>query len=264
MTISTPSEFTASYWNEYIYTYQPTIIEELAKRRADTTLKAKVEAFWGDFFPSFLKDVTEQLAFFSRPIITPNMETRFFVDILPDFKLQPLFMEFPDKFASINESKYYTAKIHSFGQTKKGKPIVHKESLISFNDWEGKPMTDVQTIEGGALHQYHHDLFKQAFPEYRESIVDITNWFNTIRHDFSEYYYLGYLALGIYHGALFENFLLDDEKEIGFFIEKVIPSFREIERIFGMKPLISPVLPLTTAKLNEWYYYPPKEARQLF
>lgn len=253
---SMPLEYTASYWNNYLYTYQPAIIEELAKRRSNLELKAKVEEFWGDFFPPFLKNQTSQFAFFSRPIITPNMETRFFIDIIDDFKLQPLFMEFPDKFASINEAKYYTAKMHTFSETKKGKRHIEKQSLISFNDWEGKPMAEVRANTGTSLREHHHTLFKQSFPQYAESIVDITDWFNRIRYDFSEHYYLGYLALGIYHGALFENFLLDDEKEVDFFIKKVIPSFRQIERIFGMKPLISPVLPLTTAKLNEWYYYP--------
>ena len=50
--------------------------------------------------------------------------------------------------------------------------------------------------------------------------------------------------------------MLDDPREREFFIKKVVPSYQELEKIFGIKPLISPVLPIQCARFDEWYHYP--------
>jgi len=244
-----------NFWNNRIYSDQKTIISELNKRKNDIGLKKSVEAFWGEKFPDFLKHQTNQLAFFVRPTITPNMETRFFMDVVKDFGIEPLLLEFPDLFVTINKSKYHLGKTHHFRNLQSGEKIIEHKKHVDFNVWEGKLLTDVQTKEGINLQDLHHTWFYETFPNYTNKIIDISDWFYDIRTSY-DYYYLGFLALGIFHGVIFENFILEDVRERQFFLEKVVPSFIEIERIFGIKPLISPILPLSNASLDRWYHYP--------
>ena len=245
------------FWNKYLYTDQKTILAELESRKNNPLLKKQVEDFWGELCPDFLYN-EELKGFFARPIITPNMETRFFIDIAKDFNVTPLFMEFPDKFATVNKSKYHLAKPHFFFTSRKGTRVVERNGLVDFNKWEGKALAEVETFSGKKLKEIHNKLFSEAFPEHRENLVDISLWFDAVRNGYDDYYYLGFLALGISHGVIFENFMLDDERERDFFLSKVAPSFRKIEELFGLKPLISPVLPVSNAKLDEWYHYPKK------
>jgi hypothetical protein len=243
------------YWNEYIYTSQSEAILELNRRRSDPLLLKQIQEFWGEHFPSFI-DEAKPFGFFSRPVITPNIETLFFLDIVGDFHVSPILLEFPDTFTARNEAKYHAAKIHTFERSKKGHLILQKKSIIDFHHWEGKPINKIVLPSGINFCDYHHDLFNAVYPNSVPAIVDISEWFNKLRMEFSSYYYLGYLALSIYHGVIFENFLLDEMEEKEFFLKKVAPSFIKLEEIFGVKPLISPVLPLKNARLNEWYYYP--------
>jgi hypothetical protein len=61
--------------------------------------------------------------------------------------------------------------------------------------------------------------------------------------------------LFIVHGALFENFLIANKGEKDFFEKKVLPSFMEVAKYFGVKPLIFPLLPLSDENQEEWFYY---------
>lgn len=246
----------SDHWNTYIYTDQKTILSELEKRKNDPQLKKAVEDFWGTLQPDFLSESETPKGFFARPIITPNMETRFFNDIVGDFKVEPLYMEFPDKFVTVNRAKYHLGKTHHFFTSRNGNRVIEKKRLIDFNKYEGRHISEIETIDGEKLREVHHRWFEESFPEHKDKIKDISEWFDKTRNNYDDYYYLGFLALGIYHGVIFENFMLDDEREREFFVQKVIPSFKEIERLFGMKPLISPILPVSNAKLDEWYHYP--------
>ncbi len=252
-------------FNEYtpkIYTPISEIKLELARRQTDHTLRLAVEQFWGELFPNFLLDYTVPLAFFSRPTITPNFEFLFFLDIAELFSTPPLLMEFADKFVTKNEAKYYVASMHIEKSTRNGGTIFEKNTLIDIPYWEGKQLDTITTYHGNNLQKLHHELLIRQHPEFKNSIHDITVWFDRVRKHY-ETYYLGYLALGIYHGVIFENFVFDDEKELDFFEKKVLPSLDAIEEIFGIKPLIHPILPLRNAKLDRWYCYPQSTAETL-
>lgn len=71
----------------------------------------------------------------------------------------------------------------------------------------------------------------------------------------SKKFYTYYLSLFICHGILFENFSIrgDEEKLTS---DVVIPAVKELERIFGVKPLIVPLLPIEDENDPYWSYYP--------
>lgn len=244
------------FWNNYIYSDHQTIMSELESRRNNPKLKKAVEEFWGELAPEFLAHSENPSAFFARPFITPNMETRFFLDIASSFKAEPVLMEFPHKFATVNKAKYHLAKTHHFGTSKRGKKTIEKRKHVDFASWEGAPLAQVEMPDGRKLRELHHEWFNESFPEHSDKIVDISEWFDSHRNGHDGHYYLGFLALGLYHGIIFENFMLDDPREREFFMKKVVPSYHELERIFGIKPLISPVLPIQCARFDEWYHYP--------
>lgn len=103
-------------------------------------------------------------------------------------------------------------------------------------------------------------MLDDVAPGLSKNIVDITKWFNDTRYE-SEYYYLYYLALFICHGVLFENFLTNKE-ELEFTKYKVLPSFNKLSEMFGVKPLIVPVVPVEEETDQYWWCFP-KEVEKI-
>lgn len=237
-----------------IYTPLDEIASELKKRREDEVLKNKVSNFFG-VMPKFLQDENTQYAFLSRPVTTPNAEVRYFIDTLPVIQLEPLFLEYPGKFVSRNRDKRFLAKmplLSGFGK-KYGAKVTHKR-IVDFHKWEGKELRDVETLWGENLKGYHKKLFLSEYPHLEQNLIDFTEWFNEARTQ-NGHYYLTFLALFIRNGVLFENFLSGDSDEKKFFEEKVLPSFKKAVEIFGVKPLIFPLLPIKDEKSLVWFSY---------
>lgn len=232
------------------------IQSELEKRRSNNELKQKVEEFLGDDFPHFLIDTENPVAIISRAIFSPTMEMHYVMDILKSYQLEPKLLEYPGKFVSVNPEKLHLGKLRYFSKTKKGKTSRRVKTIVDFKKYDGRPMSEVETLDGVLLRDYHNRLFLNQFPE--SQIHEITDWFNKVRKKHGDYYYLGYLSLCIYHGVLFENFLFDIECEKEFYSKKILPSIRKAEEIFGVAPLIHPVIPLKNEADNSWLYYPDK------
>ena len=57
---------------------------------------------------------------------------------------------------------------------------------------------------------------------------------------------------------LFENFLFDEKEESKFTLDKFLPSFKKTIEIFGVKPLIVPLLPHEHEKSDLWFSYDEK------
>jgi hypothetical protein len=235
-----------------IYSTIDEIREELARRRLDPNLPLALKEFWGDHFPSFLVDLSSSHGFFSRPIITPNIETKYFLDVVRIFNIEPLLLEFPDKFVSRSKEKLFAGKLRSFDRHRP--QIKRTKTLIDFQAAEGKPIMGVDTVHGTPLLTYHQDLFAKVYPQYQDRKHDITDWFRTMRTSYPNYY-TGFLALFILNGVLFENFLLNDPGEKDFFEKKVLPSLRDVTKHFGYKPLIFPILPLKDERDTRWLEY---------
>ncbi len=230
------------------------ISREIDERRKNKRLMKKVEEFFGSNMPIFFGN--KPRAVLSRSIATPNMEFDRFLVLSGKLGLNQLILEYPDKFVAKNLNKYHLCKLFFFGKTrKKSSILVDTFKIINFNKMEGKNFSDIKTTWRESITDVHHRFLFSAFPKLTDKVVDFSKWFNHTKTQ-SEYYYLFFLSLFICHGVLFENFLPNDREESDFIDKKFLPSFKEAERIFGVKPLIYQLLPKNHEDDIYWYSYP--------
>lgn len=242
---------------ENFYTTLEEAKVEIWRRWNDKELRKKVEEFLSgdDILKVF---ASKPKAVLCRDIISPDLECLRFIDSAKEIGLDPLMLEYPeDKFVNKNSDKYYLCKLSFYkGKNKNGDNITSTYRIVDFNKAEGKKFCDINTVWGDSLVGFHHHLLEKSVPGLGDEIVDITKWFNTTRYE-SEYYYLYFLALFLCHGVLFENFLTNKE-ELEFTQKKVLPSFHKLEEMFGVRPLIVPVVPLEEETDQYWWCFPEK------
>ncbi len=239
---------------ENFYTTLEDAKVEIWKRWNNKDLKRKVEEHLNN--AEILKFFeTGPKAVLCRDIITSDLECLNFIDLAKKIELDTLFLEYPeDKFVNKNSDKYYLCKLSFFeGKNKNGENITSTSRIVDFNLSEGKKFCDINTIWGENLIKFHHRLLENFLPRSSKKIVDITKWFNNTRYE-SEYYYLYFLALFLCHGVLFENFLTNKE-ELEFTEKKVLPSFYKLQEMFGVKPLIVPVVPIEEETNHYWWCF---------
>src|SRR5690606_26094917 len=95
---------------EYIYSPYGEVLIELEKRRKDKKLKSKVENFLGEDIIKIFNN--KPRAILARSIFTPNMEFKYFIDILKNTNLDPLLLEYHGKFVAKNIEKYHLCKLY--------------------------------------------------------------------------------------------------------------------------------------------------------
>jgi len=232
-----------------LYTSLPEAVDETTRRRSNVALCATVDEFHRSLPPSFLP--SSPFATLFRPIVTPNHEFAEFMAISRRFGLRPLCVEYAqDIFRAQNRDKYRLCRPAfkvRHGQTRSMR-------LVDFGQKEGQPLSRLTTTNGWNLARYHHTLLEQSFPDAMEHIIDFSSWFAISRN--AEFYYLRYLSLFICHGILFENFVTTDAEEMRFTRERVLPSFARAEELFGVKPLIVPVVPRAQEADDHWRCHP--------
>ncbi len=233
-----------------MYTTLPEAKEEIWRRWNDKDLRKKVEDYLGEIPEPFKK---EPRAVLSRNIITPNLELIYFLDLVKNTNLSPLGLEgVSDKFCTKNYDKVSLGKL-TFFRNKEFKNIENGKTNVAIIDMmssEGERFCDVKTFWGEGLVDFHHKLLKTYNVEL--DIFDDFNWFSyDKKKDSISEYYKKFFAFFICHGILFENFIVKgNEKE--FTNGVVIDSFNEIKEIFGVSPLIIPLLPM--ADDDHWYF----------
>lgn len=237
-----------------IYTKLSEAKYEIKKRWRDKDLRKRVEKFLGNDFPPGMGEFPRTVV--SREIMSPNHEFVFFYDIITKFGFSPLYLEYVSgKFVAKNETKYCLCKLYFFSENKKRKSekIITSKRIVDFNFYEGFPMKDVRTINNIHLPDFHHRLLKESFPDFdMNSIVEFSDWFHD--HRTQAQYYTHYLTLFLVHGVLFENYLIDGpEKE--FTEKRFLPSFQEVIDIFGIKPLIVPMVVISDENELFWMGY---------
>jgi len=245
-----------------IYTPLSVAKEEIWRRWNDESLRKKVEDFLGGDIPECLMEKPK--AIMVRYIMTPNYELKYFLDLAKITGLDYSLLEYSnDKFVARNPEKYHICKLffHN-GYGKKGGSNLETKNIVDFNKNEGKLLDDIETIWGEKLLDFHHTVIEKAIHGSRERIFNFSNWFQKHRTLNKQEYYLHYLALFFCYGILFENFLLD-KGETEFTQEKVLPSFKKLEKIFGIKPLIVPLESLKVEEDNYWRYYS-KRVKKVF
>ncbi len=214
-------------------------IHELHKRKNDPILQEKIKTFFaGVGIPEPLKN--EDCLVLFRQIATPNYETSRFLIIADGLGMKPLFFEyFDDKFTPTNSTKYYLGKLpfHE-GYGKKGGAKIGFTTLFDFTANDGKLLSDIKSGEK-KITEVHHLLLKKNYPFLKEkNFFEASQWLKSCGDSSASDYYKYFFALFIGQGILFENFMLQDKKEL-LFIEKVIvPSFNFMIEYFGVRPLI--------------------------
>lgn len=142
-----------------------------------------------------------------------------------------------DRFLSRNESKYSLGKLHfAKGINKKGDQIIETLAVVDFNGIDHKLLSEVKTLWGQGMVDFHHELLFKTHPEFQENIFDLSNWLKNLGGN-SKSYYKKFLSLFLKDAVLFENFLLESD-ERNFTNTVVMPAIKEIAQESGYKPLI--------------------------
>lgn len=239
-----------------IYTPLSVAKKEIWRRWNDKKLRKKVEDFLDGDLPKAFKG-NEPGAVLSRDVISPNKELFYFLDLLKDVKMSPIFLEYLDgKFVARNFNKYHLCRMFFYnGRGKRGGDKLSTLKVVDFNKMEGKKMEQLKTVNGKNFVDFHHKILKKSVPQLKTGkISDFSDWFNKHRKKSKEYY-VHYLALFLTHGILFDNFITKNG-EGNFTQTKIIPSFKKLEKIFGVKPLVVPLTPIEDECELYWWCYP--------
>lgn len=248
-------------FHDFVYTPLEEAVLELERRQNDSKLKAYISKSLPAGIPAPL--TSSRNIFLSRSLATPNYELRRFmaaVDSLGDFR--PVFWEYwQDDFRpNVNESKHNIAKMTFYqGLSKNGMQKILRDSIVDFNTENGKKLADVKTRWGQGLVDFHHDLFNKEYADKfsRTLFYDASEWYKQSGGDVNTYYkYIFILFLA--HGILFENYLPDHPTESSFVRNVFLPTFLEIIKESGYKPLIVAMEPTDMEGHDFWMYYPHK------
>ncbi len=241
-------------FNAFVYTPLEEALAKLEKRAGDKELGGKIEIILEKDIPEILVKGKKKAVLF-RQIATPNYEIRRFIHILDAIdSLEPLFGEYSDDvFFSINEQKKYWGKIMYFES-----PDIFQNhtKIIDFKICEGKKISEIKTLKGQLLVDFHHGLFeKTSVPVSQDAFYNISVWLH--RHGKkAKNYYRPVLAWFIQHAMLFENFVLKDPKELTFIKNIFLPAFINVYKETGCKPLIINLLPTDIEDRKFWFCHP--------
>ena len=243
-------------FNAFVYTPLDEALKQVESRSADIKLAQYLEENLPVGRPNIFD--RKKCAVLFRQIATPNYEFRRFisiVDALEDYT--PVIFEYhDDKFVDKNESKYYLGMLAFFcGRGKKGGEKISLLNIIDFNSSRGKKLSEVNTLWGQPLIDFHHELLNDTYYKHQEILIDdVTSWFHQNGKDAS-LYYKKFLSLFLQDGILLENFMLDS-KELGFTKEIFLPAFISIVNETGRKPLIVALEPTEVESEIFWMCHP--------
>lgn len=235
-----------------IYVSLDTARAELRKRWSKQQLRVDVEnelaeLFWEDF-----REAPRSVLW--RFLASPDNGMTFFLQNAAYVAAKPLVFEYlDDVFVTLNEEKKGLGRLHvSLENHMKG-----TADILNFEPNQKKKITEVTLKSGESLASFHHDLLSRS--GYPMTLRDISTWCHALGKP--EDYYYPYLAHFITHGVLFESYLIDDEdeREVAFTNEIVIPAIKKLEERFGVRPLIVRLYPEHQTKEEDfyWWSYPP-------
>lgn len=233
-------------------------LSELEKRRQDSELRRRVSDYLGDRVPSYFQG--SPVLYLARHLATPNFETIRFSQLLHTHDLPVVIgQDIRDKFVPQNILKRCLGRlpIH-VGSTHKGGKLLEryqKVTIVDFNTASGRPFSEIETIWGERLTDFHAGLCNRYLaPGVR--VVDDSEWISqNSRGDLIEHYKV-FLALFVMHGILFEDFLAEDKNERQF-IERVLrPAFAFVADTLGARPLITHLQPTSLESETFWMSYP--------
>lgn len=238
-----------------IYTPLAEAKREVWRRWNDPILRQKAIDYLGGNIPDVFKDGPR--AVLSRHIISPNTEFEFFYSFAKEIGLDPLGLEgVKDNFCTINPEKAALGKM-SFVKKELmngGNACRESEKIIDLERCEGKRFCDIETLWGENLVDFHHRLLFASYPDV--VLFDDFKWFVDNGYSIKpQEYYRKFFVFFVCFGVLFENFLLN-KNESNFTKNIIDPIFSEIESVFGVRPLITPLSPIDDEAHSYWRCYP--------
>lgn len=236
-----------------IYTSLEEAKEEIWRRWKNASLREKVTNYLGQIPPLINQ---EPRAYLDRTVISPDNEYTNFIEKAKKANLRYIGFEYlKDKFVTINPDKFGLARMAFYhGKNRSGEAIINHRCIIDCTAFDGEHFDKIITLWGEPLVDFHHRiLFMNPSPI---ELFEASSWFMFHGGNAAEYYHK-FLALFICHGILFEDYIKNEKEENRFFVEVVIPSFKRVFKIFGVKPLIIPLLTSDRTSIDKyWYCYP--------
>lgn len=250
-----------AYFNSFVYTPADEAVKQLELRKGNWEIQQYIQNNLPEGFPAAFAG--QKNAIIGRQLATPNFEMmKFFneAEKLNGFKKTVIVMH-QDKFTpGNNQTKYHLGKL-VFSNEENWQQCINTKSIMSvdFNTNAGKKFSDVNTVWGQGLVEFHKELLEIS-PLGQEGSNKLhqfegSDWLKKLGNNAKEYY-PKLLALFLQNGILFENFLLKEKGESAFTKEVFLTAFIHIIKETGFKPLIVSFLPLETEGSNFWNYYP--------
>lgn len=240
-------------FEDFVYTPIDEAINELESRRKDDVLKQRVSELLEGDVPDFLFGEANKAVIF-RQISTPNYELRRFVQLVDGHNMTPFFGEYrDDKFTSKNEYKHSWGKMLFYeGHGKRFDSL----KVIDLVNSDGKKISEIKTVWGQPLVDFHHELFGSTYFKLNEDyFFDISKWLS--KHGkVSTGYYKQIMYWFMYHSLLFENFMFGETQEASFTKDVFLPAFISAFELTGHKPLIINLLPTSLENEKFWLSHP--------
>lgn len=233
-------------------------VAELHVRQHDASLRARVEAYLEDDVPQYLRDAPAVLLM--RYIATPNFETLRFLDETARVGMRGIITEdAKDVFWPHNSLKRALIKMPICTRvTKKaGKrnELFEDISISNVTQAVKQPFGTIETFWNEPLMRFHHTLLKRlAHTPYE--VHDDTSWVDRHSRGTPLDQYKKLLALFLVHGILAEDYVLDDKAEQSFVQEVLLPAHEHVHSLFGVTPLIVPLVPEGPESQKFWIGYP--------
>ncbi len=229
---------------KHLYTELDIACIEIQKRWTDGRLRKEISSFIGDI-PKCFK--TQPKAVLFRNIVTPDHEFERFISLTEKTSLVPLAIEYTnDKFSTRNQDKIGLIKMPIFEKRNKHQEAVFQYKIIAnIQENDNKKFSEIRTKSGEHLVSFHHNLLKQSSPADLECF-DLSTWID-INGNQPREYYKKFFAFFLCHAILFESYVTNSDEAL-FENEVILPAFYFIEKKFGIKPLITPLLPCTDDK----------------
>jgi hypothetical protein len=244
-------------FNRFVYTPVHKAIKELKTRTRNAELAILAEKIAGGPLPDSLNDSFKAVLF--RQIATPNHEIRRFLSIVDALdELEPFFGEHrDDRFTTSNEYKVSWGKVR-FDKKLKQNGKYESLNILDFPAADGKKISEVTTLWGQLLIDFHHGLFKETYRPVNENFFhNISPWLQEHGGNAANYY-KPVLTWFLQKGLLFENFVINDGKELSFTRNVFLPAFIEIYKETGFKPLVINLLPTAIEGGEFWLCHPHK------
>jgi hypothetical protein len=241
-------------FNSFLYVSLTDALAEIEHRKSNSELSSYIGESINSEIPEILRNKKSFVLF--RHVATPNHEIARFITItnaIPGY--QSIILEYTqDRFLSVNEAKHSLGKLRfQKGINKNGEPIIEASTIVDFHSADNQKLSQVATIHGENLIDFHHRIFFKKFPDFRENIFDLSGWLQQFGG--AKQYYKKFLTLFLKDAILLENYMLE-KSEKSFTQSVIIPAFDEIESECGFKPLVVALEPTELEGDRFWLSYP--------